>query len=94
MDAMQHGLGALLTLLLLAGALWWLRSKGLAQFAVKLPGGGKGRRMKTIERLSLTPQHSLHLVEVGGRRLLIAASPGGCSILDGIASGSDRTAVE
>jgi len=39
--------------------------------------------MQAIERLSLTPQHSLHLVSVSGRVLLIAVSPGGCSLLDG-----------
>ena len=39
--------------------------------------------MQAIERLSLTPQHSLHLVSVGGRVLLIAVSPGGCTVLDG-----------
>jgi len=30
----------------------------------------------------LTQQHSLHLVSVSGRILLIAVSPGGCSVLD------------
>ncbi len=84
MDAMQHGLGALLTLGLLAGVLWWLRSRGMARFDFKLPQGAKARRMRAIERLALTPQHSLHLVEVEGRTMLIAASPGGCFVLDSL----------
>jgi flagellar biogenesis protein FliO len=83
MDGTQSALGALLTLVLLGGVLWWLRQKGMAAFAWGPPQGAKTRRMRTLERLALTPQHSLHLVEVQGRTVLIAASPGGCSILEG-----------
>src|SRR5262245_19430131 len=39
--------------------------------------------MQSLERISLTPQHSLHLVRVAGRVLLVAVSPGGCSVLEG-----------
>jgi flagellar biogenesis protein FliO len=95
METMQNGLGAVLVLALLGATLWWLRSRGLAQFALKLPQGGQRiKRMKTLERLSLTPHHSLHLVQVEGRTVLIAASPGGCSILDGpaaVEAAEDRT---
>jgi flagellar biogenesis protein FliO len=38
--------------------------------------------MKVVERLALTPQHSLHLVRVGERTILVAAFPGGCSRVD------------
>ena len=34
--------------------------------------------------LPLTPQHSLHLVSVAGRTLLVAVSPGGCMVVDEI----------
>ena len=40
--------------------------------------------MQVIERLPLTPQHSLHLVSVGGRTLLVAVSPVGCTVVDGV----------
>jgi flagellar biogenesis protein FliO len=90
MEALQQALGVFAVLGLLGGALWWLRSKGLAQFAVRVPGGGKTKSMKVIERLALTPQHSLYLVRVAGRTMLIAASPGGCSILDGVAEPVDE----
>ena len=90
MEAIQQALGVFAVLALLGGALWWLRHKGLAQFAVRGPGGAKGRSMKVIERLALTPQHSLYLVQVAGRTMLIAASPGGCSILDGVAEPVDE----
>jgi flagellar biogenesis protein FliO len=87
METVQQICAVLFVLALLGGSLYWLRSRGMAQ----LSGGGLGRgltrggkrRMQSVERLSLTPQHSLHLVSVGGRVVLVAAGPGGCSILEG-----------
>jgi flagellar biogenesis protein FliO len=83
MEAIQQTLVVVFVLGLLGATLYWLRSKGLARFNVKGIGRTSVRRMQTVERLALTPQHSLHLVSVGGRVLLIAVSPGGCSLLDG-----------
>lgn len=83
MEAIQQILSVVLVLALLGGTLYWLRSKGMAQFAVRGARRGAGRRMQSLERLPLGPQHSLHLVSVAGRVLLIAVSPGGCSVLDG-----------
>jgi flagellar biogenesis protein FliO len=90
MEAMQQVLGVVAVLTLLGGSLWWLRRKGLAQFNVRGPGGNKTKSMRLIERLALTPQHSLYLVRVADRTMLIAASPGGCSILDGVAESADE----
>jgi flagellar biogenesis protein FliO len=84
MESLQQVLTVLIVLGLLGGTLFWLRSKGLARFTVK-GMGRSGRQMQSIERLPLTPQHSLHLVRVAGKVLLIAVSPGGCSVLDGTA---------
>lgn len=83
MEAIQQTLVVVFVLGLLGATLYWLRGKGLARFNGRGLGRGGARRMRTIERLALTPQHSLHLVNVGGRVLLIAVSPGGCSVLDG-----------
>lgn len=83
MEAIQQTLVVVFVLGLLGATLYWLRSKGLARFNVKGIGRSSSRRMQTLERLALTPQHSLHLVNVSGRILLIAVSPGGCSVLDG-----------
>ena len=90
MEAIQQVLSVLAVLALLGGALWWLRRKGLAQFSVRGPGGSKTKSMKVVERLALTPQHSLYLVRVGPRTMLVAASPGGCSVLDGIVEVTDE----
>jgi flagellar biogenesis protein FliO len=83
MEGVQQVLAVLFVLGLLGGTLFWLRSKGLARFTGTGFKRSSGRRMQSLERLSLTPQHSLHLVDVSGKVLLIAVSPGGCSVLDG-----------
>lgn len=82
MEAVQQALAVVAVLGLLGGTLYWLRGQGVARFHVKRIARGE-RRMQAVERLALTPQHSLHLVNVGGRVLLIAVSPGGCAVLDG-----------
>lgn len=83
MESIQQALAVVLVLGLLGGTLWWLRRKGMAQFGFKTPGAGKRKSIRVIERTALTPQHSLHLVKVADRTVLIAASPAGCSILEG-----------
>jgi flagellar biogenesis protein FliO len=82
MEAIQQVVAVLFVLGLLAGTLYWLRAKGAASFAGRGFGRQANRQMQSIERLPLTAQHSLHLVSVAGRTLLIAVSPGGCSLLD------------
>lgn len=82
MEAIQQTLVVVFVLGLLGFCLYWLRSKGLAQFDGKKLAHGAPRRMQVVERLSLTPQHSLHLIQVEERVLLIAVSPGGCSVLE------------
>ena len=84
MVEIRQVLATLTVLAMLGGALWWLRRKGYAQFAAKTRSGGRDRSMRLIERLSLTPHHTLHLVRVGRRTILVAASPGGCSLLDSV----------
>jgi len=45
------------------------------------PASGKGRPIETIQRLALTPHHSLHLVRLDGRELVLATHPQGCVLL-------------
>jgi len=83
MESIQQALGVILVLGLLGGTLWWLRRRGMAQFVFRAPGTGRRKSIQVLERMALTPQHSLHLVRVAERTMLIAASPAGCSILEG-----------
>lgn len=80
MEAIRQGLAALFVFGLLAACVWRLR-RGAP--GLRLHGGRRRnrRRMEAIERLALTPQHSLHLVRIGDKGFLVAAHPGGCTLL-------------
>lgn len=60
-----------------------LRRKGLASLNVTLPKRSPGeRRLQVIERIPLTAHHSLHLVRIENRFILVGVSPSGCSHID------------
>jgi len=76
-----------LVLGLLILSLWFLRRKGLAKF--HLAAGGRRSapgRIQLVDRKPLTASHSLHLVEVDGRLILIGVSPGSCQALHSFAA--------
>lgn len=80
MDSLSSILAVVFVLALLAGTLALLRSRGNA--VLRLPGtGGPGRQLEVLERVTMGPGHALHLVRVGGRKVLVATSPGGCQFL-------------
>jgi flagellar biosynthetic protein FliO len=81
-QAMQRGAAAILVLGLLFVLLWALRRKGVAQFSLHRPFGGGTRRLNVVERLALTSQHSLFLVEASDQLLLLGSSPSGISLID------------
>jgi flagellar biosynthetic protein FliO len=83
-QAMQRGAAALLVLGLLFLLLWVLRKKGLAQFSLKRPFRGGVRRLNVVERLPLTAQHSLFLVETTDQLLLLGSSPSGINLIETI----------
>jgi len=82
MDVLSQILAVFMVLATLGGMLWWLRRKGLAQFSAPAARRKAGRRLELLERLPLTPQHSLHLVRIVDKAVLIALSPSGCTLLD------------
>ena len=70
---------------LLAATLWWLRRRG---FAALVPGKRSARRrLECLERLSLGPQHTLHLVRLGETALLLASTPAGCTLVQSLPCG-------
>ncbi len=81
MEGIRQALAIVFVFGLLAACVWRLRRAGPP--ALRLRGGGRRsrRRMEAVERLPLTPQHSLHLVRVGSKGFLVAAHPGGCAVL-------------
>jgi flagellar biosynthetic protein FliO len=85
MDLLQQIAMAGVVLLILGGALWMLKRKGMARFAaVNFRVKGQ-RRLEIVERLPLTPQHTLCLVRVGDRTVLIGTAPSNCSVLHEVA---------
>ncbi len=83
METLQQSGAVALVLALLLLTLWWLRRRGLAGLTGSLPVIRKtnARRLESLERLPLGPQHTLHLVRLGGAALLISASPSGCALV-------------
>lgn len=70
-----------LVLALLGGALWLLRSRGLAHYR----GGTRrksARHLEPIARLPLTQHHSVHLIRVSDHTVLLALSPSGCTLIE------------
>ncbi len=95
MSEMIQPLAAVLLVLgLLAGTLFLLRRRGIASFPdVRSPfarAASAPAQLAVLERLSLTGQHTLHLVRVGERRIVVATAPGVCRILDSTESGAAR----
>ena len=78
---------------LLFAALWWLRRRGSAGIAglAQLAFRPERRRLERMEKLVLSPQHTLHLVRLGETALLVAASPSGCSLIQAMPSQSVDT---
>lgn len=67
---------------LLAVALWALRRRHSISLRLAGAGSGRGRTLTREDRLLLTPHHSVHLIRVGPRALIVAAFTGGCAVLD------------
>lgn len=67
---------------LLGALLWFAKRRGMASFPMSLRRATGGRQLEVLERAPLTAQHSLHLVRVGDRVVLIATAPSSCALLD------------
>jgi len=79
MDIARQSLAITLVFALLWAALWLLRRKGAIRFNTR-----RSRSDGAIEsraRLSLTAQHSIHLVRVGKREFVLASHPSGVTLL-------------
>lgn len=75
MPAIEQALAAITVLGLLAATLWIARRKG----ALLLPTGQRRGQSacRVTQRVPLTAQHCLHLVEANGSVLLVGTHPGG-----------------
>lgn len=71
-----------LVLLALAACVYGLRRQG--SVVLKRFGGGTASEIAVLSRRVLTAQHTLFLVEVRGRTMLIATSPGQCQLVGAV----------
>ena len=81
MEFGQQYIAVMAVLGLLGGALWWVRRRGFAVAA----GRRTERQLQAVDRLALSPQHTLHLVQVGTSMVLLACSPAGCEVVGELA---------
>lgn len=78
--------GVLIILALLGLSLWFARNRGFARWnSLRKPS--RERTITVLERVPLTAQHTLHLLAVGDRRLLVTSSPTACQLISEIATG-------
>ncbi len=96
MEMLQQLLAVALVLGLLVAAVWLLKRKGWARISARGPRGSRADgqpRLEVIDRLVLTPQHSLHLVRLADRTLLVGLSPSGCNLLETAGSSPESAKV-
>ncbi|HLH38165.1 MAG TPA: flagellar biosynthetic protein FliO [Bryobacteraceae bacterium] len=79
METAREVLSVLAVFALLGAALWTLRSGGWVKLRAMRASGC--RRLESIERLPLTPNHALHLVRIGDQEMVVATHPQGCALL-------------
>jgi|GEM_PF-915084 len=85
MDTLTQLLPAVLVIGLLAAAIWALKRASSGGFSLPVRGSSRRRLLEPLDRLNLSPQHSLHIVGIEGRRILIVVHPSGCSVVDSAA---------
>ena len=80
MEFLQQGLSLVAVFGLLGGALWFVKTRQNSP-ARRLGGD---RRMEVLERVALTPQHTICLVRVGARLVMIGTAPSSCQLIQTI----------
>ncbi|HLJ46803.1 MAG TPA: flagellar biosynthetic protein FliO [Bryobacteraceae bacterium] len=81
-----------LVLLMLWATAWLLKRKaGMPLVTSKTRRGV--RRMEELDRTRLTAQHSLHLIRVDQRTMILAVHPGGVVVVDGMDPAVDAGAA-
>jgi flagellar biogenesis protein FliO len=80
MDWTEQLLAITFVFTLLGGAVWALGRRGGAGVPTWLRKSSRQEYMNCLARMPLTAQHTLHLVTVSGKKILVATHPGGVTI--------------
>jgi flagellar biosynthetic protein FliO len=91
MEILQQLLAVALVLGALATLLWALKRKGWVRPRISSSRDAQ-TQLEVISRLALTPQHSVHLIRLADRVLLVGLSPSGCNVLESGPAASILTA--
>jgi flagellar biogenesis protein FliO len=84
MDFGAQMVAAWLVVAVLIVLLWAFRKRGfILPLATRLRKPGQ-RRMEVVERLVLTPHHSLHLVRLADQIILVGVAPSGCTVMQNL----------
>jgi flagellar biogenesis protein FliO len=90
MDIVRQSLAITFVFALLCTALWLLRKKGQIRF-----GSRNGQRssgmLESRGKLVLSQQHTIHLVRVGQREMVLALHPAGVTLLAELAAAGSET---
>ena len=80
MDIVKQSLAITFVFALLWAAIWFLRKRN--NIRISLPGGRGGQGLiESRGKLSLGAQHSVHVVRIGDRQLVVAVHPTGMTLL-------------
>jgi len=87
MDLARQSLAITFVFALLSAALWLLKRRGVIRIRGNQPNRGV---LESCGKISLTAQHSVHLIRIGDRRLVLAVHPAGITFLCDAAVGEPR----
>ncbi|MBX5496180.1 MAG: FliO/MopB family protein [Bryobacteraceae bacterium] len=79
---------SLVVVFLLLGAAMWLHRR-----RPDWPKAAGSRNLESLDRVRLGPNHTVHLIRAGNRRLIVATHPGGCTLLGRLRS-EDASGLE
>ena len=78
MDVIRQSLAITFVFLLLWAALWFLRKKRGSLFT---PGRTNKGLLEARGKLALSAQHTVHVIRIGDRDLVLAVHPSGMTLL-------------
>jgi hypothetical protein len=89
LDLLPQFCAVLAVFALLGLTLWWLRRRGALQFNTKLPfrmpkapAGRRGKILEHLDSLALSSTHSLNVVKMADRVILVGTSPSGFYLVE------------
>jgi flagellar biogenesis protein FliO len=81
LELLEQMLIVLAVLVVFGGGLWLLRKRGLVHLNV-VSRSSKRRNTEVLDRVTLTAHHSIHVVRLADRILVVGVWPNGCNLLD------------